>query len=101
MGGPKQRGNAAWRNTLGIQLAGVRQTLQVRAGGTGRRSTMDKFCNGFSAMPDGFSAASMDELDQVEGGQTSMSWYRGRTVGEAVQSFVNEATARYQALKEK
>jgi len=28
-----------------------------------------------------------------------MSWYRGATVGEAIQSFVNEATARYAALK--
>ena len=60
---------------------------------------MDKFCNGFSAVLDGFNAVSMDELDRIEGGQASMSWYRGSNVGEAVQSFVNEATARYRALK--
>jgi hypothetical protein len=29
---------------------------------------MNKFSNGSSAMPDGFSAPSKDELDQVEGG---------------------------------
>ena len=62
---------------------------------------MDKFCNGFSTVLDGFHAVSMHELDQIEGGQASMSWYRGSTVGEAVQSFVNEATARYRASKEK
>ncbi len=60
---------------------------------------MNKFCNGFSAMLDGFSAVSLDELEQIQGGQTSTSWYRGSTVAEAIQSFVNEATARYRALK--
>lgn len=29
---------------------------------------MNEFSNGFSAMPEGFSAASIDELDRVEGG---------------------------------
>ena len=29
---------------------------------------MSDFSNGSSAMPDGFSAASMDEMDQVDGG---------------------------------
>lgn len=61
---------------------------------------MNKFRSEFSAMLDGFCAVSMDELEQIQGGQTSMSWYRGSTVAEAVQSFVNEATARYRALKE-
>jgi hypothetical protein len=60
---------------------------------------MNKLCNEFSAKLDGVSAVSMDELNQIEGGEASMSWYRGATVGEAIQSFVNEATARYAALK--
>ncbi len=62
---------------------------------------MDKFCDGLNESLKGFGTATMEELDRVEGGQTSMSWYRGRTVGEAIQSFVNEATARYKALKAK
>jgi len=62
---------------------------------------MDKSCNGSSAVLNGFSAVSMGDLNQIEGGDTNMSWYRGANVGEAVQSFVNEATARYQALKAK
>ena len=61
---------------------------------------MKKYSNESNAMRDGFSAASTDELDQIQGGQASMSWQRGSTVGELVQSFVNEATARYRALKE-
>ena len=60
---------------------------------------MKKFCNGSSAMVDGFSAVSMEEIDQIEGGQASASWLDPRTVGTIVQSFVNEATARYRALK--
>ena len=62
---------------------------------------MDKFCNGFSGVLDGFNAVSMDELDQIEGGQASMSWVDPRTVGTIVDSFVREATARYRDLKAK
>jgi hypothetical protein len=58
------------RNRWSIHLAGVRQSSRVRAGGTVRRSIMNEFNNGFSAMPeDGFSAVSREELNQVEGGQ--------------------------------
>lgn len=32
---------------------------------------MNEFGNEFGAMPEGFSAVSLDELDQVEGGSTS------------------------------
>lgn len=32
---------------------------------------MNKDCNGLSAMRDGFSAVATDELDQIQGGQTS------------------------------
>jgi hypothetical protein len=61
---------------------------------------MNKYCKRSSAKLDRFSTVAKDELDQIQGGQTSMGWYRGSTVGEAIQSFVNEATARYRALKE-
>ncbi len=50
-------------------------------------------------LSDALKAVSSEEMEQVQGGQ-STSWYRGGTVAEAVQSFVNEATARYRALKE-
>jgi hypothetical protein len=98
--GSKIRRNCGLATHLGIQLADVRQTYEVRAGGTGRRRTMNELRNGASAKQDGFHAVSTEELDRIAGGEASMSWYRGSTVGEAIQSFVNEATARYRALKE-
>jgi hypothetical protein len=59
---------------------------------------MNEFRNGTL---DGFSAVSIDEMDQIEGGgQASASWVDPRTVGTIVESFVREATARYRALKE-
>jgi len=45
--------------------------------------TMNEISNGFGAMPDGFSAVSMAELDQIEGGQTSMSAYKPYIDGTA------------------
>jgi hypothetical protein len=61
---------------------------------------MNRFNNGFSALADGLSTVSSDELDKVEGGQAAtMSWIDPRTVGTIVESFVREATARYEHLK--
>jgi hypothetical protein len=60
---------------------------------------MNQVSDEFSRTIKRLDAVSQHELEQVQGGQ-STSWYRGATVGEAVQSFVNEATARYRALKE-
>jgi hypothetical protein len=44
---------------------------------------MNEISNGFGAMPDGFSAVSMGELDQIEGGQTSMGPYKPYVDGTA------------------
>lgn len=71
MGGPKQRCNAAWRNAWRIQFAGVRHIFQVRAGGTVRKATMNEVNNGSSAVSDGFSALSLAELRQIEGGAST------------------------------
>jgi hypothetical protein len=60
---------------------------------------MNEFRGGFSAMSDGFSTMSTEEVESVEGGRATASWLDPRTVGTIVQSFVNEATARYRALK--
>jgi hypothetical protein len=69
--------------------------------GTDGSSTMDKPCNESRAVPDRFGAVSPEELDRIDGGevQTSMSWMRTGSVSEWVQSFVGEATARYDSLK--
>jgi hypothetical protein len=67
-GYPKQRCNATRRDTWRVHLAGVRPSSPVRAGGTVRRSIMNECNSKLNAMPNGFSAVSREELDQIEGG---------------------------------
>ena len=45
-------------------------TARTWSRGTPRRDVMNEVSNGFGAIPEGFSAASMGELEQIEGGFT-------------------------------
>src|SRR5207249_4234575 len=76
-GGPTQPCHAVWRNAWSIHLAGVRQSFQVRAGGTVRRGTMNEINNGCSGMPNDFSGVSVDEGDQIQGGRGGGSSWGG------------------------
>jgi hypothetical protein len=62
--------NAASRNAWRTHLAGVRQAIQVRAGGTIRRITMHEFDHAFSTTLKEFHAVSKQELEKVDGGSS-------------------------------
>src|SRR5262249_17762319 len=78
LGGPTQRGNAAWRNAGDSSLPVFGKAPRCeQAAQSG--DTMNEFSNGFSAIPNGFSEVSTEERNGVDGGNVATNMSKAAT----------------------